>query len=715
MKGPWIRPLLVGAACTFVLGSVVALGFYSLLQSVLEDLPRLPEDPAELGLRPGTEIYAASGERIYSFNQSRQWIGLDQVSPYVLQALAATEDAAFYYHRGVDVRALVAAAWSNLRHGYGSRGGSTLTQQLVKRLFFSPRKTLRRKLAEILLALELEALYSRAFPGPAPDAHRKSYPAYKNHLLELYLNTVFYGANAYGLADASEVYFGRSPRNLSLPQAALLMGLINAPSTYNPLHYPERATRRLQHVLERMHQAGFLARAARRRFASLKADELIDPHQAPQNPAPYWVEAIKAETARRWGVDVLRYGALKIYTTLDTRLQKAAEAAVARGVAELDRRMGFKVYEEASLEERRGYVQAALVCLDPHTGRLQAMVGGRDIFTSYYNRALTAQRQPGSGFKPMAYLAAFEAGAISPVSLFVDEPRVYKIDDNLWKPRNYRDRYLDLTTAAWALIKSANSTAVQVTQQVGPERVVDMARRLGFSGGIGPYMSIALGVSEVTVLEMASAYGALTASGLLVEPTLVDRIIDAEGRALFAHEPRIKQAVPPDLAFQMVVLLQQVVDRGTGRRVRGMGFARPAAGKTGTTNDNTDAWFTGFTPGLVASVWVGFDQRKVHRLIDAEGRQITGGSGAAPIWTRFMLEATRDRESAAFPVPAGVRMVRVDPLTGTASERPDSARTALISVALRPHEVANEPHEVAQFKARSHADSSPQSAAGPAP
>ena len=240
--------------------------------------------------------------------------------PYVLQALSATEDAAFFYHRGIDLKALVAAVWSNLRHGYGSRGGSTLTQQLVKRLFFSPRKTMRRKLAEALLALELEALYARSFPGTVKPPNRKPYPVYKNHLLELYLNTVFYGANAYGIADASEVYFDRSPRNLSLPQAALLMGLINAPSTHNPLQHPERATRRLQHVLERMRRAGFLSLSSRLSYANLQAEELINPHQAPQNPAPYWVEAIKAEIARRWGVNVLRYGALKIHATLDMKM-----------------------------------------------------------------------------------------------------------------------------------------------------------------------------------------------------------------------------------------------------------------------------------------------------------------------------------------------------------------------------------------------------------
>ena len=705
MNAGWGRPLLIGTIAACLLAIAAGVGALGLLWSVTRNLPRLPENPAELGARPGTEIHAASGKRIYSFNQSREWVALDQISLHVVQALLATEDEAFYRHRGMDVQALFGAMWANLRHGFGRRGGSTLTQQLVKRLFFSPEKTLERKLAEMLLALELEALYARQFPGTTTTRMGATYPAYKDRLLELYLNTVFYGANAYGIADAAEVFFGRSPRRLSLPQAALLIGLINAPSAYNPLQHPERATRRLQHVLDRMHQTGFLSGPARKNLEDLQAEDLIDLHQAPQNPAPYWVEAVKAEVARRWGPEVLRHGALRIYTTLDMRLQRAAEEAVAQGVAELDQQLGFESYEKAPLAERPNYVQAALACLDPHTGQVKAMVGGRDIFISYYNRALTARRQPGSGFKPVAYLAALEAGAISPVTLFMDEPRVYEVEDEgeieLWAPRNYQDHYLGLTTASWALIHSANSTAIQVTRQVGPERVVATARKLGFAGPMGPYMSIALGVSEVTVLEMTSAYGALAASGLLVEPTLVTRIADAEGRELFAHQPRITQALSPELAHQMVQLLQQVLDRGTGRQVRRLGFERVAAGKTGTTNDNTDAWFTGFTPDLVASVWVGFDERRGHQLVDQEGKQITGGSGAAPIWTSFMLAATQGRPEADFPTPAGVRRVEVDPRTGTlAAAPPDTTEKWSIAVVLRPHERVNAPEEVVEFQAR---------------
>ena len=660
----WLRPMVAGTLLAICIGAGFLAAAWWFFQSVLSGLPQIPEDPIELRMRRGTSVYAANGSRIFSFNEAKKWVPLSRISPYVVQALSATEDARFFQHHGIDLKALTAAVWINLRHGFGTRGGSTLTQQLVKRLFFSPEKTFRRKLGEILLALELEALFARSYPGTSGGVIDA--PVYKNRLLELYLNTVFYGANAYGLADAALVYYGRSPRNLTLPQAALLMGVINAPSTYNPLQHPERATRRLQHVLDRMRQTGYLSASARSAYRELKAEDLIDPHKEPQNPAPYWVEAVKAEISRRYGSEALRYGALDVHTTLDPALQRAAEEAVDWGVRDLDQKMGFPAYETVPFEERNEYVQAALVCIDPHTGHVKAMVGGRDIFISYYNRALTARRQPGSGFKPVAYLAALEAGAISPVSLFMDEPKIYLVKEGLWQPRNYDDVYLGLITGAGALIHSANSTAVQITHLVGPKQVAGMARRLGFAGALEPVMSIGLGVNEVTVLEMASAYGSLAAAGLLVEPTLVARVLDSVGNELFAHEPRISRAVEPDLAFQMVALLEQVLDRGTGRRIRRLGFGHPAAGKTGTTNDNTDAWFTGFTPYLVTSVWIGFDDRSGHQLIDTEGNQITGAVGAAPLWTRYMSRAVENIPPTRFSKPSGLHRAVVSSADGTA-------------------------------------------------
>ena len=678
------RALLIGVVLTVFLVLAGGAGVGYAIWRMAPNLPSLPTDPHELGIRPGTEMYAASGERIYTFNQSRQWVRLEDISPHVVQALIATEDAHFYHHRGVDLLAIVGAIRDNLRKGSLTRGGSTLTQQLVKRLFFSPQKTFERKLSEALLAVQLEAFFATSYP----DTNAAGHPAYKDRLIELYLNEVFYGTNAYGIYDAAITFFDTTPDSLSLPRAAMLIGQINAPTAYNPLRHPERATERLQHVFDRLVASGFLAPETRRDYAAIRAEDLINPGYPPRNPVPYWVEAINAEIVQQWGPAALHYGSLKVYTTLDIAMQDAAEEAVTKGLVQLDERLGFKPYSEASMADRPAYVQGALVCLS-QTGKVLAMVGGRDIFVSYYNRALTARRQPGSGFKPMAYLAALEAGKISPVTVFNDEPRTYIDNGRKWQPRNYGGRYLGQTTAAWALVRSANSTAIQISELVGPEHVVETAHRLGFAGPIGAYKSIALGVAEVTVLEMAAAYGIFANYGLQVKPTLIERIVDDNDQPIFTHQPQIRQAIAPDLAAQMVHLLRQTVDRGTGRRVRALGFARPTAGKTGTTNDNTDAWFTGFTPDLIASVWVGFDDRRTHKLMDTRGVQITGGSGAVPIWTDFMIAVNEERPEKDFDVPEDVMIHSVDPRTGKVSSKPNKDGAQPLSVALRRGERPN--------------------------
>ena len=678
------RALLIGVVLTVLLVLAGGLGAGYAIWRMAPNLPSLPTDPHELGIRPGTEMYAASGERIYTFNQSRQWVPLEHISPYVAQALIATEDARFYHHRGVDLLAIVGAVRDNLLGGSITRGGSTLTQQLVKRLFFSPQKTLERKLSEALLAVQLDAFFATSYP----DTNAAGHPAYKDRLLELYLNEVFYGTNAYGIYDAAITFFDTTPDSLSLPRAAMLIGQINAPTAYNPLRHPQRATTRLQHVLDRLVASGFLDPATRREYAALRAEDLINPGYPPRNPVPYWVEAINAEIIQQWGPAALHYGSLKVYTTLDIAMQEAAEEAVTKGLVQLDERLGFKPYSAASMASRPAYVQGALVCLS-QTGKVLAMVGGRDIFVSYYNRALTARRQPGSGFKPIAYLAALEAGKISPVTVFNDERRTYIVNGRKWQPRNYGGRYLGPTTAAWALVRSANSTAIQISELVGPEHVVETAHRLGFAGSIGAYRSIALGVAEVTVLEMAAAYGTFANYGLQVTPVLIERIVDDSDQAIFTHQPQIRQAIAPDLAAQMVHLLRQTVDRGTGYQVRKLGFARPAAGKTGTTNDNTDAWFTGFTPDLTASVWVGFDDRRSHKLVDTHGVQITGGSGAVPIWTDFMIAVNQERPEKDFDLPEDVMIHSVDPRTGKVRSKPNEDGEQPLSVALRRGERPN--------------------------
>ena len=689
LKNPWWRLVLLLVADGLLIG--LAALFW-----VVTSLPRIPENPEALMAQTGINIYADTGELLYTFNQRVKQITLDQVSPHFVQAVIATEDQDFYHHHGYSLKAIAGAFLDNLRHLRKLRGGSTITQQVVKNLFLTREKIYIRKIKEALLAAQLETMFQRHYGT-----------GYKDKLLELYINTSFYGTNAYGVADAARTYLGKSAADLSLLEAAMLAGMPNAPSALNPYRQDRLHTaRRILHVLRRMVNAGFILQADMDAAQSETIE--LTTERLPQNRTPYFVETIKAEIARLWGNSALSFGGLNIHTTLDLSMQQAAEAAVAEGLSDLDARLGFPPYENAAEAGRSAYVQGALICLDPRTGHVKAMVGGRDIFVSYYNRATTARRQPGSGFKPVVYLTAFASGTHSPVSLFFDEPRTYIVNRKPWSPKNFKNAYLGLTTAAQALIKSANATSVQVARSVGPRRIVEMGERLGIRSPLGPYPSIALGASEVTLLDMAAAYGTIANYGIRVAPTFIRIIQDAEGRTVYRHRPGPVPVLEAADAYTLIRLMQHVIDRGTGRRARAAGFTGPAAGKTGTTNDNTDAWFTGFTPNLVTSVWIGFDRREgARKLVEKRTRrQITGGSGAAPIWAAFMKAVSPGGSRAPFWIPDGVQEVTVDLKTGVPipPDAPDSLFASAISLALPRGVLPNTPEDVLAFEI-AHRDS----------
>ena len=665
-RGFFLALLLIADVLLIVLGAACWL---------VITLPRLPDDPDSLLAESGINIYAASGELLYTVNQRVGRVGLNEVHPYFVQAVLSIEDADFYHHRGYSIKGMIGAFFNNIRHWGRVRGGSTLTQQIVKNIFLTREKFYMRKLKEILLATQLEALFERRYGA-----------GYKDRLLDIYINGSFYGANAYGIADAAQAYFGKGAAELTLLESAILAGLPNAPSVLNPFRKDQsRVLARARLVLNRMQALGFISSEE---VQNALASELqLVSERMPQNRTPYFVETIKAEVTRLWGVSALSFGGLNIYTTLDLSMQQAAERAVARGLADLDARLGFSDYGSASSDQRADYVQSALICLDPRTGYVKAMVGGRDIFISYYNRATQARRQPGSGFKPFVYLAAFERGAVSPVSLFNDTLRTYRVNDENWSPRNFADKYLGLTTAANALVKSANATSVQIAMKIGPERIVDLAQRLGIQSRLRPYPSIALGAQEVTLLDMAVAYGAIASYGFRVMPTFITRIEDITGQIHYEHRPNPMLVIDPEQAVIMVNLMQHVVNRGTGRAIRAFGFQGAAAGKTGTTNDNTDAWFTGFTPDLAASVWIGFDNREGGRLVEKRSRrQITGGSGAAPIWAAFMKSI--DKPSRDFITPAEVAAHTVNLRSGVA-DTSDGAVTLVLPEGVVPNTPAD--------------------------
>lgn len=666
-RGVFLALLIIADVLLIVLGAACWL---------VITLPRLPDDPDSLLAESGINIYAASGELLYTVNQRVGRVGLDEVHPHFVQAVLSIEDADFYYHRGYSIKGMIGAFLGNVRHWDRVRGGSTITQQIVKNIFLTREKFYVRKIKEILLATQLEALFERHYGA-----------GYKDRLLEIYINGSFYGANAYGIADAVQTYFGKRAAELTLLESAILAGLPNAPSVLNPFRKDQsRVLARARLVLNRMQALGFISPAE---VQDALASELkLVSGRMPQNRTPYFVETVKAEVTRLWGTSALSFGGLNIYTTLDLSIQQAAERAVASGLADLDARLGFSDYGSASSEQRVDYVQGALICLDPRTGYVKAMVGGRDIFISYYNRATQARRQPGSGFKPFVYLAAFESGVLSPVSLFDDTLRTYRVNDEDWSPRNFADQYLGLTTVANALVKSANATSVQIAMDIGPERIVDLAQRLGVQSQLKPYSSIALGAQEVTLLDMAVAYGAIASYGFRVMPTFITRIEDATGQIHYEHRPDPRLVIDPEQAVIMVNLMQHVVNHGTGRAIRALGFQAPAAGKTGTTNDNTDAWFTGFTPDLVASVWVGFDNREGgRRLVERRSRrQITGGSGAAPIWAAFMKSI--DKPLRDFITPTGVAAHTVNLRSGIV-DTSDGAVTLVLPEGVAPNTPAD--------------------------
>lgn len=610
-----VRGLVVLAALAS-LGAVTLAVLLSSLRANLPDLVALYRPPSQ-----ATRIYAANGELVASlYRENRAYVRLAEIPAVLQQAVIAIEDERFYQHRGVDVRGILRAAWRNFTRQSVVEGGSTITQQLARNLFLTPRRTLDRKLQEILLAVEIERRLT------------------KEEILERYLNQVYFGNGAYGVEMASRLFFGKSARELTLPEAALLAGVIQAPSRYSPFDNFPAAKRRQEVVLDRMVELGFLR--PDQAEAAKKARLQVSP--GPRNlglvgvRAPYFVSYLLPYLVERYGEDAVYSGGLRVYTTLDPRLQAIAQEVVSRGVEEA-RRAGLRV------------TQGALVAVEPRTGRILAMVGGVDFQRSQFNRAWQARRQPGSAFKPFIYVAALEHG-VSPDRVVLDAPVEYRIAGwGYWRPKNYDGTYWGPIPLRVALEHSRNIPAVRMLVELGPQAVIDTARRMGIRSPLQPNLSLALGTSEVTPLEMASAFATLAAGGVYAEPVAITRVLDSRGRVLEEVQPHRRMALRPDVAYLMTDLLRGVILRGTGRAAD---VGRPAAGKTGTTDDYRNAWFVGYTPELAVAVWVGNDDNSpTHRVV--------GGSVPARLWARFVKRALAGRPPADFPMPQGVVRVPV--------------------------------------------------------
>jgi penicillin-binding protein 1B len=565
--------------------------------------------------------------------EERRVVRLYEVPSLLVKALIAAEDQRFFEHEGIDVFRIIGAGWANFQAGRTTQGGSTLTQQLVKNFFLTQERTLRRKMVEACIALILEHHYS------------------KLEILEYYLNEIYLGQRGaksiLGMWEAARFYFGKEPRDLTLSEAAVLAGMVKAPNWYAPTRHPEAAFQRRNYVLQRMREQEDITQEEYE--AALQ--ESISTRQLPMdvNGAPYFADFIREELQTNYPSDALTKAGLHVSTSLDMRLQRIAQEVVGQGLEELEAR--HRHLRRTKPEER---LQACLLAMRPQTGEILAMVGGRDYQTSQFNRVTQAHRQPGSIFKPVVYLTALareherREGRFLPTSQLLDEPFSWPFGDQVWSPGNYNDRYYGSVSLRRALEQSLNAATARLARSVGLKAIRETARRLGFVSPLPLYPSMVLGSAEMTPFEVAVAFSTLANQGIRVTPKPINKVVNQDGETLERRSIQVEQVIPPEVAYMVTHLMEGVIEHGTARGARRLGFVRPAAGKTGTTNDYGDAWFVGFTPDLVAVVWVGFDHR--------ESLKLSGGQAALPIWTEFMKRATEGQAVACFSPPPGIRI-----------------------------------------------------------
>jgi penicillin-binding protein 1A len=589
-----------------------------------------------------TKFYSENGEVIGEFFiEKRKVVSLERIPNHLIQAIVAGEDARFFQHKGLDYWAILRALLKNIFSGEMIQGGSTITQQVVKSLLLTPEKSLTRKIREAILAFKIEKYLS------------------KEDILYLYLNQIYLGHGAYGVAVAAENYFGKSIEELNVAESALLAGLPQAPSKYSPHINPEQAKKRQSYVLNRMVEEGFISYGE-----SLRALQTPIKIMGKQNPhvekAPHFVEYVRKYIEAKYGKDALNKNGLKVYTTIDLNTQNIAQEAVESGLREIEKRQKYPSGESSPT------IEGALVCFDLETAYIRAMVGGRNFKKSQFNRATQALRQTGSAFKPIVFASALDKG-YTPASIIVDAPIVFEFGDRKWRPKNYDEKFNGPTTLRNALAHSVNVVTVKIARDIGIDYIRDYARNLGISASLHDHLAMALGSSSVSPYELTKAYAVFAHQGKPFKPIFVKKILDRDGNLLEEHLPLYfpreskdeDQVISPQTAYLMTHLLESAVQSGTGWRAKSLG--RPVAAKTGTTDQFFDAWFIGYTPELITGVWVGFDEDK------SLGEHETGARAASPIWVSFMSRELKNREVKDFPIPEGIEFMKVDPKTGQMS------------------------------------------------
>ncbi len=593
-----------------VLGSAIVGGSLVGLAISFRNLPdvRLLDayDPPETSY-----IYDIKGKLLTRLHgeANRQVVALDKISPQLKRAVIAVEDSNFYRHNGINPNSIGRAVLANVRSGGVVEGASTLTMQLTKNVFLSHERTITRKLAEAVLAIRVEQVFE------------------KDEILEMYLNNIYWGHNNYGVQTAAESYFNKPAAQLNLAESAMMAGIIQAPEDYSPFNNYSKAKERQAIVLNRLADLGWIS--VKEAETAKKAKLLVGKPTAWQSSQlPYVTDTVTQELNRRFGKETVLKGGMRIQTTVDINMQKAAEETVKRGYQRL-RGQGIRTKD----------LQVALVAVDPRTHFIKAIVGGVDYNKSQLNRVVQSRRQPGSSFKPYVYYTAFASGKYTPASSIIDKPVRYRDGDIYYTPKNYGGGHSGQMSLQNALITSANVPAVIIGQRVGVDKVVEVCRRLGFTSPIIPVISLPLGSVDVTPLEMAGSYATFASNGWHSDPTIIVQVTDSRGNVLLDNTPKPQLVLDPWATATLTTVLQGVIRGGTGKQAS---IGRPAAGKTGTTDNERNVWFVGYVPQLATAVWVGDDQNR-HL-----GRGVSGGTHAAPIWRSFMYQALKNEPVLQF-------------------------------------------------------------------
>ncbi len=611
----WLYTEVIFLLLLVVTLAVVGSAFYSVMRILPSSADIASYEPTQ-----STKIFSSDGVLLANiFEENREVVPIGDIPKDLQNATVAIEDERFYKHPGVDIRGIVRSLYQNIKRGHTAQGGSTLTQQLARNIYLSQERSVSRKLKEILLALELERNFS------------------KEQILELYMNQVYYGSGAYGVQTAATLYFGKDVKDLTLAECALLAGLPQKPSGYTPYENREAAIGRRNVVLDHMEGLGYITRSE---CEDAKNDQVhlagLQPKGMMQYKAPWFITYVMKELTKKFGADLMYHGGLRVHTTLNYEMQQIAEDALRTGVHNA---------------RRQRVTQGALICIDPATGYIKAMVGGvnPDFSKDQFNRTTQAKRQPGSSFKAFVYTAAIDEG-FDPNYRISNEKLSYKgYGPKGWSPKNFDNKYSKSMSMKQAIAYSVNVCAVRMAEQVGIGKVITFAHMLGITSQLDPNLSLALGSSVVTPIEMCSAYGVFAAKGMRAEPTAIVRINESDrnddGGVIEENRPVVRQVLSEQTAELMDDMFRGVVTMrgGTGYNAKSV---RGARGKTGTTSDDRDAWFVGYTPELSTTVWVGNDNNSTMR-------DVWGGNVCAPTWAVFMRRALvihekeHDREKAA--------------------------------------------------------------------